>query len=163
MTVKTTAPASGSIFSADPSDFGEAEIAGGTDVVIAVIALGTVEASSRRWDRVGADIALGAICEGNARFVKRFFPGLRPGGHNGGKGSRRNMLCRIRWFVVGGISRFGIRSWEERMCAAFSLIHTSIAITPIPIIADVAFPETFRCKGGTVGAEWAGLETFAGI
>lgn len=88
VTVGTTAPASGSILSTDPSDFDETEIACGADVVVAVIALGTVEASSRWWDRVGANVALGAEREGNMRFVERLFRRLGPGGYDGGKGGR---------------------------------------------------------------------------
>lgn len=49
------------------------------------------------------------------------------------------------------------------MCAAFALIHASIAITPFTIVTDLAFPKAFRRKGKTVGAERARPKTFARI
>lgn len=161
--IETAAPAFGSILSIDPSTFDEPEIAGGTDVVVAVVALRAVEASGRWRDRVGADIAFCAKCEGNMRIVELIFRRLRLGGLDGGEGGRRDMLCRIRWSGVEGISRQRMRSREEWMCAAFALIHASIAVAPFTIITDLALPKALRCKGRTIGTERARLKTFARV
>lgn len=88
VTTETAAPAFGSILSIDPSALDEPEIAGGTNVVVAVVALRAVEASGGWWNRVGADIALCAECEGNMRIVELIFGRLRLGGRDGGKGGR---------------------------------------------------------------------------
>ena len=163
MTIETAAPAFGSILSTDPSALDEPEIAGGTDVVVAVVALRAVEASGTWRDRVGANIALCAECEGNVRIFELIFRCLRLGGRHGGKGGRRDMRCRIKWCGLERIGRQRIGSREQLMCAAFALIHASITIAPFTIVTDLAFPKALRRKGRTVGAERARLKAFARI
>lgn len=138
---------------ADLAGGDELEVAVGADVVVAVVALGAVEAGCRGRDGVGADIALcgegedvvGIVLEGNWRRCE-----------GGGCGAGiRGVCCGRRTRIPP--ARGNSTDRKQRMGAASPLVDAAVAEPPFSVVALAAFPEAVVGQRMAYVAEYAFL------